>query len=115
MPNGIDETLVPWDRTGDKTNDTKYPYICHAELNAILNASFSNNATGSTLYVTLFPCNECAKAIIQMGIKRVVYFENKYAGTESVQAAEYLFKLAGVEVDEYHRTKSQSLYHYKYQ
>ena len=96
---GCSDDEMPWERTGDTPLDTKYPFVCHAELNAILNSR--NSVEGCTLYVTLFPCNECAKAIIQSGIKRVVYFSNKYAGTDSVLASELLFRACGVEMSEY--------------
>ena len=94
MPTGCDDDLMPWEREGDFL-DTKYPFVCHAELNAILNCN--TRLRGCTLYVTLFPCNECAKAIIQCGIRRVIYLENKYAGTDSNRASERLLHTAGVE------------------
>ena len=79
-PNGYDDKHMPWDREGDFMN-TKYAYVCHAELNAILNNKGSN-LEGATIYVDLFPCNECAKAIIQCGIKEIVYKSDKYNGTD---------------------------------
>ena len=82
-----------------ETQETKYAYVCHAELNAILN--YRGNLEGAKLYVSMFPCNECAKAIIQAGIKTVVYGNNKYDGTPSVVASKRMFKAAGVEVYEY--------------
>ena len=100
MPTGCSDDDMPWEREGASSLDTKYPFVCHAELNAILNSNIGNLG-GCTVYVTLFPCNECAKAIIQSGIKRVVYFSNKYADTESVKASYILFKKCGVAVDEY--------------
>ena len=99
IPTGCRDDEMPWERTAESALDTKYPFVCHAELNAILNSR--NSVSGCTLYVTLFPCNECAKAIIQSGIKRVVYFSNKYAGTDSVLASERLFRTCGVEMTEY--------------
>lgn len=90
---GNDEAF-PWDREG-KPLDTKYMYVCHAELNAILNYSGASLA-GSRLYVTLFPCNECAKAIIQTGIRELIYADNKYDGTDSVEASKKMFEAAGV-------------------
>jgi len=100
MPTGCDDNDMPWERTGETSLDTKYPFVCHAELNAILNR---NTATlkNSTLYVTLFPCNECAKAIIQSGIKKIVYAENKYADTEGVKASQMMFEKCGVETVHY--------------
>ena len=68
MPIGCDDDAMPWEREGDPL-DTKYMYVCHAELNAILNSAH-NNLKGARVYVTLFPCNECAKAIIQSGISQ---------------------------------------------
>lgn len=79
-PNGYDDKDMPWAREGNFI-DTKYAYVCHAELNAILNNKGSN-LEGSRLYVDLFPCNECAKAIIQSGIKEIIYKSDKYDGTE---------------------------------
>ena len=83
-----------------KSLDTKYPFVCHAELNAILNRNTAS-LKNATLYVTLFPCNECAKAIIQSGIKKVVYAENKYADTEGVKASKLMFEKCGVETVQY--------------
>lgn len=93
FPIGCDDADLPWDREGDYL-DTKYPYVCHAELNAILNSSC--NLKDSRLYVALFPCNECAKAIIQAGIKSVIYLDDKYKETESVIASKRMFDMAGV-------------------
>ena len=80
--------------------DTKYAYVCHAELNAILNRNAAS-LQGCRLYVSLFPCNECAKAIIQSGIREVIYMDNKYADTESTKASVQMFRLAGVTCREY--------------
>lgn len=100
MPTGCSDDEMPWERTAENELDTKYPFVCHAELNAILNSNIGN-LSGCTLYVTLYPCNECAKAIIQSGIKKVVYNCNKYADTNSVKASEMLFRACGVEVSKY--------------
>lgn len=100
MPTGCVDDEMPWEREGDSALDTKYPFVCHAELNAILNSNIGN-LSGCTLYVTLFPCNECAKAIIQSGIKRIVYFCNKYALTDGVKASCILFEKCGIKVEEY--------------
>ena len=100
MPTGCLDDDMPWEREGPTSLDTKYPFVCHAELNAILNSNIGNLG-GCTLYVTLFPCNECAKAIIQSGIKRVVFYDNKYADTESVKASCLLFERCGVKFDMY--------------
>ena len=96
-PNGFDDNKFPWNRDGDCRNDTKYPYVCHAELNAILNYFGSRkDLVGSKIYVDLFPCNECAKVIIQAGISEVVYLSDKYCGTEENVASKLLFKNCGV-------------------
>ena len=104
FPIGCSDDEIPWDREGDFV-DTKYPYVCHSELNAIL------NYTGSTLkqsriYVTLFPCNECAKAIIQSGIKEVIYMSDKYKDTDSVKVSKKMLDMAGVKYTQY---KSQGV------
>ena len=83
----------PWQREGDFL-ESKYAYVVHAELNAILNAP--RKVEGCTLYVSLFPCNECAKAIIQAGIKEIVYEDDKYADTDSVKASKKMLTQAGV-------------------
>ena len=92
MPKGCSDDEFPWDRTGE---DTKYPYVVHAELNAILNAN-GRNLRGSRLYVALFPCNECAKAIIQSGVSEVVYLSDKYDGTPMNVASKRMLDAAGV-------------------
>ena len=94
FPHGCDDDEFPWDRTGDEF-DTKYPYVCHAELNAILNNG-GRNLKGCKIYVALFPCNECAKAIIQCGIKEIVYACDKYKDTDSVIASKRMLEAAGV-------------------
>ena len=98
MPIGIDYSKIPWAREGVSELDTKYPYVCHAELNAILNTE--RRLKGSTLYVTLFPCNECAKAVIQAGITEVVYLDIKENKQETV-AAKKMLDLAGVRIRQY--------------
>ena len=99
MPTGCSDDEMPWEREGDFL-DTKYAYVCHAELNAILNFN-GGSLKGARVYVTLFPCNECTKAIIQSGIKEIIYLSDKYAGQEFTQAAKMLFKLSGVNLREY--------------
>ena len=81
MPIGCSDDEMPWEREGAPL-DTKYMYVCHAELNAILNSAH-NNLKGARVYVTLFPCNECTKAIIQSGIAEVVYYGDKYHDSDS--------------------------------
>lgn len=102
MPIGCNDDNMPWEREGDPL-DTKYPYVCHAELNAILNR-ITGSLKGARIYVSLFPCNECAKAIIQSGIKEVVYIEDKYADTDSVKASKMMFDLSGVKFRQYEKT-----------
>ncbi len=99
MPRCCDDDLFPWDREGGNL-ETKYFYVCHAELNAILNFR-GGSLEGSRVYVTLFPCNECAKAIIQSGISEIIYKSNKYEGTDSVTASTRMFEAAGVKLTPY--------------
>jgi len=94
LPIGCDDDTFPWDREGEFL-ETKYPYVCHAELNAILN-KISADLNKCTVYVTLFPCNECAKVIIQSGIQEIIYLTNKYPDSDSVKAARKMFDSAGV-------------------
>ncbi len=94
FPKGCSDDDYPWDREGEH-NCTKYPFVVHAELNAILNAG-GKSLAGATVYTTLFPCNECAKAIIQSGITRVVYLSDKYAGTDSTIASKRMMDSAGI-------------------
>jgi dCMP deaminase len=93
MPIGCKDEDMPWAREGNNL-DTKYLYVCHAEFNAILNSRVPLD--GSRIYVTLFPCNECAKAIVQSGIKEVIYTSDKYADTVATKASKKIFDLAGV-------------------
>jgi len=95
MPRGCDDKKYPWDREGGFL-DTKYAFVVHAELNAILNSPRS--VDGCSIYVSLFPCNECAKAIIQSGIKKIIYESDKYDGTEGNIASKKMLIDAGVEL-----------------
>ncbi|MEE1160994.1 MAG: dCMP deaminase family protein [Acutalibacteraceae bacterium] len=99
MPRCCSDDEFPWDKN-ESALDSKYLYVCHAELNAILNCA-SGNVRGCTVYTTLFPCNECAKAIIQSGIAEVVYMSDKYADSDSVLASKRMFTTAGVKFREY--------------
>ena len=102
-PNGFDDEDFPWEREG-KPIDTKYMYVCHAELNAILNfRGNKRDLEGSKLYASLFPCNECAKAIVQSGIKEVIYLDNKYKDTDSCIASRRLFDTCGVSYREFNK------------
>lgn len=93
-----DDKDMTWERDGDFLN-TKYAYVCHSELNAILNSKIK--VDGCKLFVTLFPCNECAKVIIQSGIKEVIYLSDKYAGTEGNIAAKKMFDVCNIKYREY--------------
>ncbi|XP_062838788.1 deoxycytidylate deaminase isoform X4 [Anolis carolinensis] len=95
MPNGCSDDSLPWTRTAESKLDTKYPYVCHAELNAIMNKN-SADVKGCSMYVALFPCNECAKLIIQAGIKEVIFMSDKYHDTPEMTASRRLFDLAGI-------------------
>lgn len=106
MPIGCDDDEFPWNRDSDDPYDSKYYYSTHSELNAILNYR-GGSLEGAKIYVTLFPCNECAKAIIQCGIKKVIFDDNKYEDTSSVKASERMFKSAGVEVEQYSRSNEK--------
>lgn len=94
FPIGCSDDEFPWEKTGEEEN-TKYPYVTHSELNAILNYR-GGSLAGARLYVSLFPCNECAKAIIQSGIREVVYESDKYAETVSVRISKRMLDAAGV-------------------
>ena len=102
MPMGCSDDEFPWVRSGAE-NETKYPYVVHAELNAILNAT-GRDLRGSRIYVALFPCNECAKAIIQSGIREIVYLSDKYKDTMGNLASKKMLDAAGVT---YTRLKSR--------
>ena len=100
MPQGCSDDEYPWERDGEPL-DTKYLYVCHAELNALLNYT-GTNLHNSRLYTTLFPCNECTKALIQAGIAEVIYLEDKYADTSSNRAAKRMMDSSGVTYKIYH-------------
>lgn len=104
-PNGYDDDNMPWDREGDFLN-TKYAYVCHAELNAILNNKGSN-LEGGKIYVDLFPCNECAKAIIQSGIKEIIYKSDKYNGTDGNIASKKMLDFCGVKYTKYNEANKE--------
>jgi len=95
-----DDKDMTWEREGAFL-DTKYAYVCHSELNAILNSNIP--VKGCKLYVTLFPCNECAKVIIQSGIKEFVYLSDKYDGTEGNIAAKKMFDRCGIKYTKYEK------------
>ncbi len=103
FPNGIDDDAFPWNRDNPDPLCNKYFYTTHSELNAILNYR-GGTLEGAKLYVTLFPCNECAKAIIQAGIRQLVYACDKYETTPGVIASKRMLKSAGVEMIPYQPT-----------
>ena len=103
MPIGLNDNEMPWGRIGKDDLDNKYLYVCHAEFNAILNSNAP--VKGCRLYVTLFPCNECAKAIIQSGIKEVIYLEEKYENSIQDRAAKRLLMMAGIPFRQYEGRK----------
>jgi dCMP deaminase len=94
LPIGCNDDDFPWDKSGDFLQ-TKYPFVCHAELNAILN-NIGMDLAGCRIYTALFPCNECSKAIIQSGIKEVIYLSDKYDGTDVSKASKKLLDTSGV-------------------
>ncbi len=94
LPYGCDDSQYPWDKREGNLDETKYPYVVHAELNAILNSTTS--LQGCRIYVSLFPCHECVKAIIQSGIKEIIYADDKYNGTPSDMAAKRMLKSANI-------------------
>jgi len=94
LPTGCHDDNFPWEKQGEFLS-TKYPFICHAELNAILN-NIGMDLHGCKIYTALFPCNECTKAIIQSGINEVIYLSDKYAGTDAAKASKIMLETAGV-------------------
>ena len=108
-PNGYQDKFFPWDREGEYLN-TKYPFVCHAELNAISNfRGNTKDLEGAKLYVTLFPCNECTKLVIQNGIKEIIYLSDKYKETDGVKASKIMLKECGVKFIEYPEEKRKIL------
>ena len=107
MPKGVDESQLSWNK--GEGLDSKYLYVCHAEFNAILNTRNGSALKGCRLYVTLFPCNECAKACVQVGIKEIIYLENKYADTIGVQASKKMLELAGIKLRQFNAKELNEL------
>lgn len=106
FPRGCSDDKLPWNRAAADELDTKYPYVCHAEMNAIMNKNVAS-LKGCTMYVALFPCNECAKLIIQSGIRRVVFLSDKYHAMPFMSASRRLLDMAGVEQKHYVPTKKE--------
>jgi dCMP deaminase len=94
LPIGCSDDEFPWQKQGEFL-ETKYPYVCHAELNAILN-NIGMDLKGCKIYTALFPCNECTKAIIQSGISEVVFLSDKYAGNDVFKASKLMLDKAGI-------------------
>ena len=99
MPKGLKEEDLSWNK--GEGLDNKYLYVCHAEFNAILNTRNGSALKGCSLYVTLFPCNECAKAIVQSGIKELIYADNKYEDTTAIKASLKMIQMAGIKIRKY--------------
>ena len=97
MPRGCSDDEFPW------TRPDKHLYVCHAELNAILNANNFAMVNGSKLYCTLFPCNECAKIIIQLGVKNIIYHDDKYHDRDNYAASRRMLASAGIKYEEYEK------------
>ncbi len=102
MPIGCIDDNMPWDKT-DNPLESKYLYVCHAELNAILNSN-GGVIKGTRIYTTLFPCNECTTAIILSGIKEIIYYTDKYPNSDSVIAAKKMLDMVGINYYEYNKT-----------
>ncbi len=100
LPIGLSDDEFPWENKAENVEDTKYPYVCHSELNAILNFT-GHSLKGCRLYVTLFPCNECAKAIIQSGIVEVIYKDNIYPDSISTITSMKMLKAAKIKITKY--------------
>lgn len=96
FPIGCSDDELPWKRQSENINDTKYPYVVHAEANAILNST--KDLHGARIYVALFPCNECTKLIIQSGITEIIYLSDKYRDTDIVKASKRMLEMAGVKM-----------------
>ena len=105
FPQGCSDDDFPWNRD-ESLGETKYNFVVHAELNAILNAG-GKSLVGSRIFVSLFPCHECAKAIIQSGVKEVVYLSDKYNGTVSDNASKRMLQAAGIKLTKMKPTQAQ--------
>ena len=96
FPIGCPDDALPWSRESKDINQTKYPYVVHAEANSILNST--KDLHGARIYVGLFPCNECTKLIIQSGIREIIFLSDKYKDTDFVKASKIMFELSGVKM-----------------
>lgn len=111
FPQGCSDDEFPWNRDENR-GETKYQFVVHAELNAVLNAR-GKNLAGSKIYVSLFPCHECAKAIIQSGVREIVYLSDKYNGTASDIASKRMLRAAGVTLTKFNPTRDSILLDFK--
>jgi len=105
MPIGCHDDVMPWGKLGNDLSDTKYGFVCHAEMNAIMNKN-THDISGSTMYTTHFPCNECSKLIVQSRIKRVVYLHHKKPQDPIYVASSFLLDTAGVKCKKFEAEKS---------
>lgn len=108
MPIGCSDDVFPWNREGDAL-DTKYPFVCHAEMNAILNSKTAD-LEGATVYVSLFPCNECTKALIQKKVAKIVYLSDKYHDEVNTKASRKMLDAAGIKYEKYNKTREGGIY-----
>jgi len=108
FPKGCSDDELPWGKTDEDKFNTKYMYVCHAEMNAILNKNTSD-IKDCTMYVALFPCNECAKMIIQSGLKEIVYFSDKHAEKDSTKASKRMLDMTGIKYRQYCPKKNKIL------
>jgi dCMP deaminase len=111
FPWGCSDDKLPWAREGDFL-DTKYPYVCHAELNAVLN-SITYDLRDCRLYVALFPCNECTKVIIQAGIKEIIYLSDRYKDSDSVLASKIMLDLSQTKYRQFTPSRETILLNFK--
>lgn len=108
-PNGYEDKYFPWGRNGEFL-ETKYPFVCHAEMNAISNfKGDKKDLEDSKLYVTLFPCNECAKLVVQNGIKEIIYLSDKYKETDGTKASKIMFDACNIKYKEFPKEKRKTL------
>lgn len=110
LPTGFSDDDISWSREAENINDTKYPYVVHAEANAILNSTRS--LKNAKMYVSLFPCNECSKLIIQSGIKKVVYLSDKHSTDDLVKASKKLLKTSEVTYSQLKTNRKELMIHF---
>ena len=106
MPMGCSDDELPWGKSNEDWLQTKYPYVCHAELNAIMNKN-SAEVKNCTMYTVLFPCNECAKLIIQAGIRKIVFLSDKNAHKKEYEASRKMLEMAGISCEMFKTERSE--------